>query len=102
MMIVMIITNEWWFFTDNFTSMGEISILLAMFNNAVAFFLIFELIKRAGPVYFSMVNYLATLVGIGIGFIYFQDTLSIWVWVSLLLIGISLIMVNIITPDKNK
>ena len=102
MMIVMIITNKWWFFTDNFTSKGEISIILAMVNNAIAFYLIFELIKRAGPVYFSMVNYLATLVGIGIGFVYFNDTLSIWVWVSLLLIGLSLIMVNIITRGKTE
>ncbi len=100
MMIVMFITGEWWIFTDNFSTKGEISILCAMANNALAFYLIFELIKRAGPVYFSMVNYLATLVGIGIGFIYFNDTLSLWVWVSLILISISLILVNIITPDK--
>ncbi|PPR76875.1 MAG: hypothetical protein CFH01_01794 [Alphaproteobacteria bacterium MarineAlpha2_Bin1] len=101
MMIVMVITDQWWIFTDNFKTKGEISLLCAMANNALAFYLIFELIKRAGPVYFSMVNYLATLVGIGIGFIYFNDTLSVWVWVSLILISLSLILVNIITPDKN-
>ncbi len=101
MLLLMIITGEWWFFSQNFSSKGEIATLIAMFNNALAFYLVFELIKRAGPVYFSMVNYLATLVGIGIGFLYFKDTLSIWVWVSLLLIGLSLILVNLMSTNKN-
>ena len=100
MFLLMIITDEWWFFSTNFSTNGEISTLFAMANNALAFYLVFELIKRAGPVYFSMVNYLATLVGIGVGFIYFNDTLSVWVWFSLFLIGVSLILVNLITTKN--
>ena len=46
---------------------GHWATLAAMVNNAIAFYLIFELIKRAGPVFFSMVNYVATLVGMGLG-----------------------------------
>ena len=46
MMIVMLITGEWWIFTDNFRTIGEISIILAMLNNAAAFYLIFEFLIK--------------------------------------------------------
>ena len=39
-----------------------------MANNALSFYLIFELTKRAGLVFFSMVNYVVTLTGMGLEF----------------------------------
>ena len=39
----------------------------AMANNCVSFYLVFEIIRRAGPVIFSTVNYIATLSGMGFG-----------------------------------
>ena len=59
MLVVMAVTGEWWAFTGRFGA-GHWATVAAMVNNALAFYLIFELIKRAGPVFFSMVIYVAT------------------------------------------
>ncbi|MDA0369538.1 MAG: DMT family transporter [Proteobacteria bacterium] len=94
MLVVMAVTGEWWAFDAPFGE-GHWVTLIAMANNALAFYLIFELIKRAGPVFFSMVNYIATLVGIGLGIWLFGDANSLWIWAALVLIGASLVLVNL-------
>ncbi len=94
MLVVMAVTGEWWAFDGAFGA-GHWATLIAMANNALAFYLIFELIKRAGPVFFSMVNYIATLVGIGVGIWAFGDANSLWIWAALVLIGASLVLVNL-------
>ncbi|MDC0074129.1 DMT family transporter [Alphaproteobacteria bacterium] len=99
MIFVMLLTSEWWAFNSSFND-GYLATIIAMFNNALAFYLIFELIKRTGPVYFSMVNYLATIVGIIIGISFFADSLSLWIWIALILIGLSLVLVNFSSTNK--
>jgi len=96
MLIVMGITGEWWAFGGTFSA-GHWATLAAMANNALSFYLIFELIKRAGPVFFSMVNYVATLIGMGFGIWVFSDAHSYWIWAALILIGVSLVLVNILS-----
>jgi len=96
MLAVMGITGEWWAFEGTFSD-GHWATLAAMANNALAFYLIFELIKRAGPVFFSMVNYVATLIGMGFGIWIFSDTYSYWIWAALGLIGVSLVLVNFLS-----
>jgi drug/metabolite transporter (DMT)-like permease len=93
MLVVMAVTGEWWAFSGPFGA-GHWATVAAMVNNAVAFYLIFELIKRAGPVFFSMVNYVATLVGIGLGIWLFADAPTLWIWAALVLIGAGLFLVN--------
>lgn len=65
-----------------------------MANNALAFYLIIELIKCAEPVFFSMVNDVATFVGMGLGICLCSDAHSLWFWAALVLIGASFILVN--------
>lgn len=93
MLVVMAVTGEWWAFAGHFGA-GHWATLAAMVNNALAFYLIFELIKRAGPVFFSMASYLATLLGMGLGIWLFADANSLWIWAALALIGASLVLVN--------
>jgi len=92
----MAITGEWWAFGGSFGD-GHWATLAAMANNALSFYLIFELIKRAGPVFFSMVNYVATLIGMGLGIWVFSDAHSYWIWAALVLIGASLVLVNFLS-----
>lgn len=99
MLAVMAVTGEWWAFGGPFGA-GHWATLAAMVNNALAFYLIFELIKRAGPVFFSMVNYLATLVGMGLGIWWFADANSLWIWAALVLIGASLFVVNFVSMRR--
>ena len=101
MLVLMAVTGEWWAFEGSFGD-GHWATLVAMANNALSFYLIFELIKRAGPVFFSMVNYVATLAGIGLGIWVFSDAHSIWIWAALVLIGASLVMVNFVSMRSQK
>lgn len=94
MLVVMVVTGQWWAFGGEWSD-GHWATLIAMANNALAFYLIFALIKRAGPVFFSMVNYIATLVGIGVGIWFFGDANSLWIWAALVLIGAGLVLVNL-------
>jgi drug/metabolite transporter (DMT)-like permease len=93
---IMAVTGEWWAFAGTFGD-GHWATIAAMANNALSFYLIFELIKRAGPVFFSMVNYVVTLTGMGLGIWIFSDAPSYWIWAALVLIGASLVLVNFIS-----
>ena len=77
--IVMAATGEWWAFGGSF-GIGHWATIAAMANNSVSFYLVFEVIRRAGPVIFSTVNYVATLSGMGFGMWFFGDAPSAYIW----------------------
>ena len=78
-LIVMAASGEWWAFGGSF-GIGHGATIAAMANNSVSFYLVFEVIRRAGPVIFSTVNYIATLSGMGFGMWFFGDAPSAWIW----------------------
>ncbi|MDP6475242.1 MAG: DMT family transporter [Alphaproteobacteria bacterium] len=99
MLAVMAVTDEWWAFEGTFGD-GHWATVAAMANNALSFYLIFELIKRAGPVFFSVVNYIVTLTAIGLGIWLFNEAHSYWIWAALVLIGASLVLVNFVSMRR--
>lgn len=56
----------------------------------------FEIIKRAGPVFFSTSNYIATVFGVVLGMLFFGDSHSLWIWAAMILMFIGLFCVNIV------
>ena len=96
MLAVMAVTGEWWAFEGGFGD-GHWATIAAMANNALSFYLILELIRRAGPVFFSVVNYVVTLTAMGFGIWLFHEAHSAWIWAALVLIGASLVLVNFIS-----
>jgi len=70
-------------------------ILLHLSVAATAYFLFFTILRLAGPVYFSQVAYLVTLIGIFWGWVAFDERLSAWVWAALVLIFAGLTLVNL-------
>jgi len=97
MAAVMVVTGSWWFFEGRFAT-GQKAVIGAMANQAVIFVLMFEIIKRAGPVFFSTSNYIATLAGVGLGILLFGDNPSLWIWAALLPMFMGLFCVNLIGP----
>jgi drug/metabolite transporter (DMT)-like permease len=93
MAAVMVVTDSWWFFEGRFAT-GHKAVIGAMANQAVIFILMFEIIKRAGPVFFSTSNYIATLAGVGLGMLFFGDSHSLWIWAALSLMFLGLFCVN--------
>jgi len=101
MAAVMAGMRDWWFFDGRFAT-GHWAVIGAMANQAVMLVLVFEIIKRAGPVFFSTSNYIATLVGVGLGIFFFGDSHSLWIWAALLLMFIGLFCVNFIAPSERR
>ena len=60
----------------------------------------FEIIRRAGPVFFSTSNYIATLLGVALGVLFFGDAYSWWIWAAIVLMFIGLFCVNVIGVYK--
>lgn len=91
--LVMAATGEWWAFEGDF-GIGHGATIGAMANNCVSFYLVFEVIRRAGPVIFSTVNYIATLSGMGFGMWFFGDAPSAYIWGAVVLMFAGLFLVT--------
>ena len=92
-LIIMAATGQWWAFGGEF-GIGHGATIGAMANNCVSFYLVFEIIRRAGPVIFSTVNYIATLSGMGFGMWFFGDTPSAYIWGAIVLMFAGLFLVT--------
>ena len=92
-LIVMAAMGEWWAFSGAF-GIGHGATIGAMANNCVSFYLVFEIIRRAGPVIFSTVNYIATLSGMGFGIWFFGDAPSAYIWGAIVLMFAGLFLVT--------
>jgi drug/metabolite transporter (DMT)-like permease len=83
----------------SFTSMPAMGIV-AMFWAAAAnvgiFLCLFEIIRLAGPVFFSQFNYVVVAAGIAWGVIFFpQDSaFSPWVWAAVAVMAVGLVLAN--------
>ena len=81
---VMAVDGSWWFFDSGFDLGAQALIYVSIFY---FFFWLcfFEIVRLAGPVFFSTVNYLATFAGVVWGMIIFGESFSPWVWAALML-----------------
>jgi drug/metabolite transporter (DMT)-like permease len=75
----MAVDGSWWFFDSGFDPGAQALIYVSIFY---FFFWLcfFEIVRLAGPVFFSTVNYLATFSGVVWGMIFFGESFSPWVW----------------------
>lgn len=87
------------FATDTFylprAAMGvaEWIILLQIVASSIGYLLFFEIIRRAGPVYFSQIGYIVTISGTTWGMLLHDEILDAAVWLAagLILCGVALV-----------
>lgn len=79
---VMIVVDGWWFFNTEFGE-GEWALVAASVFYAIFWLCFFEIVRLAGPVFFSISNYVATISGVVWGLIIFGEALSPWIWGAL-------------------
>lgn len=91
--VVMAATGDWWWFEGPMGD-GDWALIMAMFVIALSFYLMIEIIRIAGPVYFTTVNFMIPLTGIGWGVLFFGESHSLWIWLALVLMLAGLFMVN--------
>ena len=77
-------------------AMGIVAMFWAAAANVGIFLCLFEIIRLAGPVFFSQFNYVVVAAGILWGAIFFpQDTaFSPWVWVAVAIMAAGLVLAN--------
>ncbi|WP_028466325.1 DMT family transporter [Nisaea denitrificans] len=73
----------------DYAMLGQICI------SSVAYILYFEILKRAGPVFLSLVSYVVTLFGLFWGWVIFGEIHSAWIWASVGCVFTSMVLVNI-------
>ena len=84
LLVLMAIEGSWWAFDSGFDTGAQALLAVGLFY--VLFWIcFFEILRLAGPVFFSTINYLATLTGVVWGMAMFGDVLSGWIWAALAL-----------------
>jgi len=66
-------------------------VLWAALVNAITFWFLFEIIRLAGPVFFSQFNYVSVGSGSLWALVLFQELPSLWVWAALVAMVIGLV-----------
>lgn len=74
---------------------AEIGLIGQIAVASMAYFIFFEIMRMAGPVFASFTGYIVTLTGIGWGVLIFGESHSPWVWGAAALIFTGLALVNL-------
>lgn len=76
------------------TSDGDWATLGIFVVAGVIYVLYFELLRLAGPVYFSQISYVITASSVIAGMIIFAERHAIWVWLAIAVIFAGVLLVN--------
>lgn len=90
---LVLLTHSFYMFKIPFTTPDWI-ILLEIILSSVGYLLFFQLIKMAGPVFYSLVDTIVVLTGIFWGYIIFGERLNPWTTAAVCLILIALFLVT--------
>ena len=93
MLPVMAAADSWWVFDGTMTE-GDWSLLGATAITAAFFVMGLEIIRLAGPVFFSTNGYIGTLVGMGWAALYFGEVPSPWIGAAVALLFAGLFLVT--------
>ena len=93
MLPIMLVSDQLWFFSGSMST-GDWAIILYMFINAIFYIILYEVVRLAGPVFFSSGNFIATLSGVFWSILIFQTMPSYWIWIALSLLSVGLFFVN--------
>ena len=93
MLPVMAVADSWWVFDAAMTS-GDWALIGIILINAIFFVTALEIIRMAGPVFYSTNGYIGTLIGLGWAALFFGEIPSHWIWAAVALLFVGLFLVN--------
>jgi drug/metabolite transporter (DMT)-like permease len=93
MFVMVAVTDEWWWFEGPMGT-GDWALVMAAVVMALVFYMMIEVIRVAGPVFFTTVNFMVPIAGIGWGVLFFDERHSVWIWIALALMLVGLYLVN--------
>ena len=75
-------------------SNGDWALIAVTLISALFFWLLLEIIRLAGPVFFASYNYISPLAGIGWAVLILGERHSVWIWGALALMFAGLFLVT--------
>ena len=93
LLIVMVAQGEFFLPTDADSS-GLWGLLWATAGQAITYSCFFEIVRRAGALFFAQLNYVVVAAGIFWASIFFGAALSHWVWAAVVVLVASLVLIN--------
>ncbi len=93
LLIVMLAQGELFLPTDADSS-GLWGLLWATAGQAITYSCFFEIVRRAGALFFAQLNYVVVAAGIFWASIFFGAALSHWVWAAVAVLVASLVLIN--------
>ena len=74
---------------------GVYAVLWATAAQTITYGCFFEIIRRAGGLFFAIINYVVVAAGLIWANLLFGEHLSLWVWGAVVLVALSLVLMNI-------
>ena len=93
LLVVMLAQGELFLPTDAQSS-GLWGLLWAATGQAITYSCFFEIVRRAGALFFASLNYVVVAAGIFWASIFFGAALSHWVWAAVAVLVVSLVFIN--------
>ena len=87
-------------YTNNFHPIGlplstpNLFILIEIVLSSIGYILFFELLRVAGPVFYSLVGCIVALAGLFWGYVIFNEQIKLLEWISIVFIIISIFLVS--------
>ena len=81
---------------------GQWSAVWAAAAQAITYVCFFEIVRRAGPVFFAQLNYVVVAAGLIWARLLFHEVLSLWVWGALALMVGGLLLANAGTAQAQR
>ena len=93
LLVVMLAQGDLFLPTDAASS-GLWGLLWAATGQAITYSCFFEIVRRAGALFFASLNYVVVAAGIFWASIFFGAALSHWVWAAVAVLVVSLVFIN--------
>lgn len=81
---------------------GLYAVLWATAAQTITYVSFFEIVRRAGGLFFALINYVVVAAGLVWASILFGEPLSLWVWGAVILVALSLVLMNVGTARALK
>lgn len=99
LLIPMLFVSHSWYFFHYPLTLPDWVVLLEIVLSSIGYILFFQLIKIAGPVFYSLVDTIVVLTGIFWGYIIFSEQLNQW---TMLAVGCILIALMLVTQQQSQ
>ena len=93
LLVVMLAQGDLFLPTDAAAS-GLWGLLWATAGQAITYSCFFEIVRRAGALFFAQLNYVVVAAGIFWASLFFGTALSHWVWAAVAVLVLSLVLIN--------